>query len=215
MAKSPEQCDTLSFLSWDVGGLNSLLLNTDCVNFITNYDIVSLQETWLIDADHYKSEFSEYTMFMCKAIESDKGGRNMGGVIVLVKNTIVRYVNRICEFFENGVLLNIDKSMFGSSSDVLYVALYIPPDSSPGVRGSTDSVLQTLESCIVSEERIGENLIINGDLNARTANEPDYLCNNDIQGIPELQDIADIIDTGVDDIRHSKDTVLNKKGREL
>ena len=55
----------------------------------------------------------------------------MGGIIVFVKNTLCKYVTRICATFRFGVILRLDKHLFGSESDYVYCCMYLPPESSP------------------------------------------------------------------------------------
>lgn len=190
-----------------------MLLNNDVITYLKQFDIISLQETWLTDYDMCRSVFSEYSIFSCKAKKSVKGGRNMGGVVVLVKNVLSKHVRRVCDDFQYGVILVLDKSMFAIDNNVLFCSLYVPPEHSPCLSGEKISVLQRLEDILLNEHLLDMHLILNGDFNARTGHEPDFITYDD--NIPEMHEYTDILDNPTMIPRTSQDDKVNKYGYEL
>jgi hypothetical protein len=80
----------ISILTWNVGGLkgrNALLLE-----YVINYDIIGLIESWVTDISDYDNLLDGYKCFYCQAKKSVHGGKNMGGVIVYVRDHLVNYV---------------------------------------------------------------------------------------------------------------------------
>ena len=73
-------------MAWNIEGLKTKLLRYDIAELIKQYDLMSLQETWDVETDYCKINFSYYTLYTCPAKRSLRGGRHMGGVLVLVKN---------------------------------------------------------------------------------------------------------------------------------
>lgn len=76
------------------------------------------------------------------------GGKPLGGVIVCVNNRITTLVKQICKYFQFGILLKLDKSLFSTNRDVIYVNIYIPPERSLVYENSTTSLLQKLEESL-------------------------------------------------------------------
>jgi len=56
---------------------------------------MSLHETWDVETDYCKNYFSNYTLYTCPEKRSLCGGRHMGGVLVLVKKCISKYVTKV------------------------------------------------------------------------------------------------------------------------
>lgn len=154
-----------------------------------------------------------YTVFSCAAKKSCVGGRPMGGISVFVKNYISNYFKRVCNEFDFGLMLLIDKSLFSLDRDVLYVSLYFPPENSPFYTGIAMSGLQQLEQLIIKNNLLDSELLLCGDFNARTSNLCDYTTCSD--NIPELKEFNDIFDNDIGIERVSLDKKTNKFGHEL
>ena len=172
-----------------------------------------LQETWDIDSDYCLPFFPDHTIYSCYAKKSSVGGRPLGGVIVGIKNSLSKYVNRIAEDFKFGILIRLDKTLFNFSRDVIFINVYVPPENSPAYDGERGSLSVVLESCFAELSTLNVELILSGDLNARTANLNDYIvCKDDVK---ELQEIYELIDGDIGIERISEDKITNKFGHEL
>jgi len=132
----------------------------------------------------------------------------MGGIVVGVKNTTAKLVERICADFNFGVLLKIDKSMFTTGRDVIFACVYIPPERSPVYENNNISVLECLENCFTTQDLQNCDIIIGGDLNARTGNLAEYTVSENT--IPELEEYSDILDGDIGIPRKSQDPIVNK-----
>ncbi|WAR16569.1 hypothetical protein MAR_031163, partial [Mya arenaria] len=183
----------------------SKLFSTNIIEFIKQYDVIGIQETWDCDSDYCNKYFNEYTCFSCNAKKSCAGCRAMGGVTVLVKYNIASYFKRVCDNFSFGVMLLIDKKLLSLDRDKIHQFIMI--------NLSVMSALQQLEYHIISNNLLDTALILCGDFNARTASLPDYTVCPD--NIPELKEFSDIIDSDIGIERISCDTKSNKFGREL
>ena len=95
-------------------------------------------------------------MYACNAKESMCGGRNMGGVLVLVRKSIASSIKRINDTFEFGVLLTIDKSLLDLDRDCVYCSVYIPPENSPFYRNIKGSVFERIEASLFSDDLLGK-----------------------------------------------------------
>jgi len=201
-------------LSWNIEGLVNKI-SSDLVNFLGQFHIFGLQETWDAEPDvkFYSSYFPNYTIFFCKAKRSLVGGRSMGGVIVFVHTIVEKLVTRICPNFEYGVLLRIDKSMLSLDTDCLYASLYIPPINSPSYSNSVFRGFEVFEEVLISSNLLNMYLIINGDLNARTGKGEDFV--NFQDNVPVLSEYGDILENDIGIKRSNNDEIVNKNGRTL
>lgn len=112
---------------------------------MSDFDIFGLQETWDIHSEYSEAYFQNHVRFECNAIPYLLHlGDDMGGISGFVHNRLVQNVKRVATDFTFGVLLILDKLVFGFDNDVLYASLYIPPDSPPVYSNVQTSVLQQL-----------------------------------------------------------------------
>ena len=121
--------NTFSFLSWNVNGLLSKLKDNDFVSFVSTFDFVCLLETF---ADSFESDlFSTYKIFCKSALKLSKQGRRSGGIVCLVKNRMLPFVKQLDVNCYNCFVFLLDKKLFRTVKDVIYVCVYIPPERSP------------------------------------------------------------------------------------
>jgi hypothetical protein len=137
----------------------------------------------------------------------------MGGVTVIVDETLTKYVKQICVDFEFGIVLIIDKCVFNLDSDCLFVSLYIPPENSPFYEQHVLCGINAFEDLYTSNDLTRLHLILNGDMNARTGNGDDFISFS--ENIPELNEYADNFDNDIGVVRSNSDRKVNKFGRML
>lgn len=156
-------------------------------------------------------------MFTLSAKRSMKGGRNMSGILVLVKASILKFVTRIARWFEFGIVLRFDKVLFGSKNDYVYCCLYFPPESSPFYyrinQEHAENGLQSLEALLLTENLISLPLILCVDLNSRIAENENFISH--IDKVPELHEVADMLNNDIGMVRGSSDKISNKFGCQL
>ena len=103
-----------------------------------------------------------------------------------------QYVTRINFIFEFGVILKIDTVLTRLDTDIMYLCLYIPPDSSLVFSNMLIKGPDIIENILVESDINSSNcyVYISGDLNARVGEEPDYfLYDND--EVPIFNDYMD------------------------
>ena len=74
---------SLKLCSWNIGGLRDKLQNEDILNFVLGFDIV-----WLLETKYYFNvQVPGFTIYHNVSRE----GYHRGGVMMLVKHTIMNY----------------------------------------------------------------------------------------------------------------------------
>ena len=156
-------------LLYNVEGIVSKLKDTSFVSFISCYDFVCLVETFV---DTFTSTlFPSFTSFVTPAKKLSHHGRRSGGVIVLVRNVLMRFVKQIEVAYDNVIILEGSKELLGTDANVFVVNTYLNPPNSPFYDTCDyDNGIAMLEQCLLSilEKNDDASFILCGDLNART-----------------------------------------------
>ena len=173
-------------------------------------------ESWLEDANMLENIFSDYSVHLCPAFKSNRGGRNMAGVIVFVKTSLALKYTRIFNDFKFGVFLKFDNFPLGNQCKFLVLAcVYIPPDGSPLYDRVGSSVIELLENELISSQITTGNtdIVLCGDFNARTGELQENVHTS--SNVPEMQEFEDILSCKVTKSRVSTDKTVNRLGREF
>jgi hypothetical protein len=199
---------SFSFLLWNVNGLFTKIRDRDFVSFIRSFDFVCLVETFMDNLD--SNMFSGYKIFYKPAVKLSKQGRRSGGVMCMIKNTFLPFVKSIDVQYTNFCVFLVDKLLFGTPKDVLYVCVYLPPEGSPFYAFfDVDKGVSLLEECLT--DIVLKNyayIILCGDLNSRTSN----ISQDSFEHfIPDTQ----FRSNSFTDNRSSQDKCLNNYGKEL
>ena len=201
-------------MSWNVGGINDKLDNNYFIQYISRFDVIGLQETWVNGSTGLYNVLQNYTSFVCEAKRSKHGGRNLGGVFVFIRNCFLEFIERIFEDFEYGVVLILKKESFNFDKDVFFVSLYFPPTGSAfyteGVRNGL-SVLDNL-LCDNNFDMTKYSLLLSGDFNARTGSLDDFLS---FPELPEFEHLDDFFSNDICIKRAACDTHINGFGKDL
>ena len=98
--------------------------------------------------------------------------RRSGGISVYVKENISKYFS--CTNTESDYVLwfSLDKNFTGTSDDIIFGAVYIPPENS---RFLINDELMTLEMEITDMSSKHQYVCMMGDFNGRTSISNDYL----------------------------------------
>ena len=163
--------------------------------------------------ESFKSDlFSDFLCFCKPAVKLSKQGRASGGIVCLIKNVYASFVRVLDVNYSNVIVVLVDKTLFGSPKDILYVCAYVPPEGSPfyaffDLDNGVDMLEDCLTNCLLD---IGDVFIImSGDLNSRTSNiSPDV-----VSSASFLDAIHKSNPTSVN--RNSQDKVLNNYGKLL
>lgn len=178
-------------MSVNIEGLLSKLDDKSLIDTINKYDVVCILESFITDIKVLENIFNNCSFYFKNAKKLSHQGRPSGGVLVLIKNHLVHKLNvvEVNHVFDNIVCLRFDFKSLGADVDnLLLIAAYLPPYSSPYYNSSNyESGIDLLEHFMIfiTEKIPDANIILCGDLNSRISN---------LQPISE----SDIIDKYVD-----------------
>ena len=176
MSRSPCNCfpisTNLKIACHNVEGVEQKLGEPDYVNYIEQFDIYGMVETWTGANFDFTSYFNSHTVLHSPGIKLSKMGRRSGGVILLIKDSLMKYVTRIDCNFDNTISIKIENGIFYRDRDLIITLTYIPPYNSPYYRNkdtkcAINSVLNHLLH-ITEKEPNCDHLVL-GDFNARIA----------------------------------------------
>ncbi|KAK6196419.1 hypothetical protein SNE40_001648 [Patella caerulea] len=151
--------------------------------------------------------------------------KSSGGVLVLVKDALSIYTKRILvrDDFEEMVWLHINTKKLGLSRNLILGCVYVPPVNSIFYDDKDINCnITTIESALFSIKQIYEDtdVIIMGDINARTGTGVDFVENDNGAHIPSLEACYDTmrinhIPTEMIPTRHNCDMKINNFGKQL
>ena len=116
----------MSIISWNIEGLKSCCDDDDYLNFVQNFDIVFLSETWQRSENEFR--LHGYECFDVPRPESINGSsrRGHGGVCLFVNQNILNGVT-VLEKHDSGIIcIKLCKTFFNLLSDIFICFLYIP-----------------------------------------------------------------------------------------
>ena len=115
---------------------------------------------------------SDYIPYTAKAKKLSHIGRLSGGVIVLVHKKYEPFISEVHVDADNIIVVKIDKLLFGTAKDIMYISCYIPPYDSPFWQTSQHGYgMEVLDQVLLDLYDLHDDFsfILNGDFNARTA----------------------------------------------
>ena len=185
---------------------------------VNKHDIVCLLETFVIDINSYLHFFQDCDFFFQPATKLSENGRPSGGVIVLVKKKVTKFlcIEHIAHKFKNIVCLKMNLSNVNANiGDTFFISTYLPPQNSPFYDFlSIENGFCLLEDFISYLYLNFSNfeIILSGDLNARIK---DMQPVSDCDYFSRFTDNSFFFDLTEYFTRKSKDLVLNTYGRYL
>ena len=207
----------LKFCTLNVGGLRKKLDDTDFLQFLNDFDIVSLQETFMLNNDLLQDSFTDFMPpFFSPATKLSSQGRCSGGVIVLVKQNLKNYVSELQNKLPNCITLKF-KNIF--TNELTCIFPYVPCASSPYYNNlEIKNGIILLDNYLhdIYNENMNSSFIILGDLNSRMSNvQP--ICDCDIASkyIDDVNDTAFFSSDNTAYFRKSEDLIINTFGKSL
>ena len=160
----------ISLLCWNIEGLSSRLCEPNFVQHVLTFDVCCFVETFTSAEFDFDIYFSDYFVFHSPAVKLSHQGRRSGGVVTIVKKSFSNTVCQLPCIHDNMIALK-----FGSTSqgEVILVSVYIPPVDSQYYKDKEIKCnLILLEEALldIQEAHPRANIVICGDLNARTSN---------------------------------------------
>ena len=156
--------------AWNLNGMfEKLSLNGVC-EYINTFDIACLSETFTYSSFDFGIKFSDYIAIHHPAKKFNIRGRPSGGLVVLVRKSLERYVTIIDTKISHVICVKIAREYLNTARDILYVGTYVHPAGSVFyTEEDHECTLEAVEQFLLDELEEGEELsyILAGDLNAR------------------------------------------------
>lgn len=128
--------------------------------------------------------------------------------VEIVLRSILSYYKVHRKIF-NG--LRLKKGFFNFQNDIYLCACYIPPSNSSYFQKLNYDVIETIEKDVNKFKNKGE-IMICGDMNARTASSDDLIVHDDVRYLPLCETYK--IDNNMYK-RNNRDVFLNDRAKEL
>ena len=94
----------------------SKLYDCDWVKYVELFDFVTLTETF-IDNDFDLSGVFHFIKFVCPAVKLSYHGRRSGGLLVMVKKQLAKFIERISVDCDNVIVLKLSGALLGTEED--------------------------------------------------------------------------------------------------
>ena len=206
----------LNFSLLNVQGLvtkyTNKLQSEELIEIFQSNDIILLTEIWTNDLCDISVD--GFSVFQLNRVEKKHNAkRDSGGIVLYIKNSLMRHCELLKKENDDVIWLKIDKSLLHLSFDLYLCLCYVIPTGSSREALTEMSVLDRISEYIVkiaNDTRNCYNILICGDLNSRTGTEHDFVIldnsNNDV-----------LPDDYVPDeffVRSSEDKTINSNGRK-
>ena len=175
----------LGICAWNVNGLKHgkiERIRSDSSKLIQdiflNNDIICFTETWRDKSDcDFMQLHDNFSEFQQLGARNSKRGRSSGGISVLIRKTVDKYLS-ILSASPYRVWCKLDKECCNSAEDLIICFAYIPPSDSTWFKSGLSLNFDVLREECAEYEKLG-NCVILGDLNARTSDHLDFICNDE------------------------------------
>ena len=210
----------ISIQCWNVFGIfsnlngftYSKLHDPDFLKQTCNNHIFGLVETQHTSDDIDSLQILDFKCFQaCR--KKERFGRKHGGLAVYVHNSIARGVSKLPTNGADSILIRLNKEFFNLSKDVVIIFAYCSPQNSSYLVRTQIDPFEDLEDKIrVIED--DTDILVMGDLNARTGVELDFIEHDNDQNIPTPENMYET-DSPINIPRGNMDRAINKYGQSL
>ena len=97
----------------------------------SNYDIISLLETWTSYKDQFCDLLTVYGCFTLQGYRRGRRGHYNGGIIIFVKSSIFKSCKRVCCESNIRIYITVPGNLFDTNGIMLLACLYLPHEGSP------------------------------------------------------------------------------------
>ena len=146
----------------NVNGLFRKSQYPDFIEFIENYDIIGITESNM--NEHDELELDNFTLLKTKGRQSSI--KTSGGITVLVKNKIKKYVRFIPSESKFVLWVEVNKNYLSSQNRLIIGTVYLPGENSLYTCNEAYDIIQKEKIDLFSED---ENIILGGDFNSKTS----------------------------------------------
>jgi hypothetical protein len=140
--------------------------------------------------------------------------RYYGGLGIFIKSNIRPGIKILENTHKDFQWLKLDKNFFNFNKDIFLCLayIYIIPSNSSYKQGDED-ILEIIEKNITNEYKDKGNIILCGDMNARSGSEPDFIQNDNYDIYVPVND--DYVYDLVQEKRQSQDDKIDSRGKQL
>ena len=161
-------------------GLKKLVYNVDFIEYLSNFDIIFLCETWSRFSGEFDNLLPHFNHFDKVRTQKPSAIRSSGGVNVFISSSIadLNLCHRICDQWSDCIVLLLRLSLLYDAIDLILFFVYISPEGSTIYEsGSEPNGILIMEECFDQLKYMypTADIVIAGDLNARTKDFADYI----------------------------------------
>ena len=116
------------------------MYDEDCVNKLNvsyvkkmfeSQDVICLNETWTNSDNEKDIAFNDFVPFCnSRKQRNKKANRDSGGVAILVRKNILKFISQQPNVSDDSVWIKIDKKLLDTKKDLYLCTVYIPPEKS-------------------------------------------------------------------------------------
>jgi hypothetical protein len=202
---------SLNISFWNIHGFKSRitgnkLIDPDFLSEVQKSDIIGLGETHVHDEIVDSLNIPGFVLVKYKNRKKQlKANKTSGGIAIFVKENLQMKVQPVCTENQDIVWLKINKENAKLANDIYIGTLYLSPHK--GKITESEKIKNLAEDIIYFKGK-GGDIILQGDFNARTSNNTDFVESDKFDTETEIQQ-PHIIP------RNSKDKFIDGRGREL
>ena len=176
-----KQHDYLKIIHWNIEGNASQefghkVSHPQFQSIVQGYDIIALTETHASPDMHI--DIPGFVSYQINRPKHAKARKHSGGIAVLVKQYIRSAITFLQSESKDIVWVKIAADKLGLSNNLYLGVVYISPKNSCYNSCMKETVYDTLEKEVSEYQKCGKVMLV-GDFNSRTADKPDYICNDD------------------------------------
>ena len=197
----------LNITFWNINGYNSRivgnkLVDPDFLAEVKKSDIIGLGETHIHNEILEKLCIPDFVRLKYKSRnKSTSNNRSFGGIAVFAKKEISKILRPVETGNQDIIWLKMNKDDSGLTNDIYIGTAYISPQKGKQIESSK---IQNLAEDIIGFKNQGGEVIIQGDLNARTSNckdfiEPDKYDSSDQDNCPQTLPLRNSFDKVTDE----------------
>ena len=155
---------------WNVEGLFEKLGLNGVSEYINSLDVACLGETFTLSSFDFNIKFGDFTVLHNPAKKFNIRGRPSGGLVLLIRKTLERFITIIDTKINHVLCFKIGKDCLNTDKDIVCIGTYVhPADSVFYTDEDHDCTLEAVEQFMLDQLEEGEEFeyLLMGDLNAR------------------------------------------------
>ncbi len=212
--------NSLKLCYWNIHGWSSKVIgdklcDEEFLNKINAYDVVALAE---LHSEKHLSLPGFLNIKQKIRIKNHKGPKISGGLAVFIKNKYENIIEPISNKNPDSIWIKIKKESCGETEDIFIGSFYISPGNKRKVQNDFYTSFNEEIVCFKQKGIV----LVQGDLNARVGNEPDFIEFNKYLDTDMLTESSEpqVNEHTSDEIgnfppRNSEDKKTNPRGRDL